>query len=247
MGTPNTDPVYSRVGEFQSGGTFTAAANDYTGQNINNNVIFTADATNGGFIQRLRLKALGTNVASVLRVYVNNGQLRLASPISAVAGTPTGTPSASGGTLQSGNFFAKIVAIDQYGGQTAASTETASVAVTGPTGSITWNWTAVTGAASYKIYVGPVTGGQASYFTSTTNSYVQTSPVGQRDSLNGSVLNNFLYTEVSLPATTAIATAATVDMDVPMNFALPPGYRLIAGLGTAVAAGWHVTVIGGAY
>jgi hypothetical protein len=247
MATANTDPIFSHVGNFQSGGTFTTAAADYLGQNINNNVIFTADATNGSFVQRIRLKALGTNVASVLRLYINNGLLRLASVISPVSGTPTGTPSASGGTLQAGNFFAKIVAIDAYGGQTAASTETASVAVTGTTGSIAWAWTAVTGAVSYKIYVGPVTGGQASYFTSSTNSFTQITTIGQRDSLNGSTLNNFFWGEVSLPATTAIATAATVDIEYPLNFALPPGYRLIGGLGTTVAAGWHVTVIGGDY
>jgi len=243
----NGDPIYSRLADFQSGGTFTAAANDYTGQNINNNVIYTADATNGSYIQKLRFKSLGTNVATVCRLYINNGALRLATVISAVSGTPTGTPSGSGGALQSGNFFAKIVAIDAYGGQTAASTETASVAVTGPTGSITWNWTAVTGASSYKIYVGPVTGGQASYFTSTTNSYVQTTTIGQRDSLNGSILNNFFYGEVSLPATTASATVATADIDYPMNIPINPGYRLLGGLATAVAAGWHVTVVAGVY
>ena len=45
----------------------------------------------------------------------------------------------------------------------------------------------------------------------------------------------------------AIATAATVDVDYPMNLALPPGYALIVGLGTTVSAGWVVTAIGGTY
>jgi hypothetical protein len=243
----NNDPIYTRVGEVQSGGTITAAANDYTGLNINNTVLFTADQTNGSYVTRVRCKALGTNVASVLRLYINNGNGRLASAVSAVSGTPTGTPSGSGGSLLSNNFFAKIVAYDQYDVPTAASTETASVAVTGPTGSITWNWTAVTGAKSYRIYVGPVTNGQCTYFTSTTNSYVQTTTIGTRDSLNGSILNNYLHGEITLPATTATAVAATVDIDYPLNIALPPGYRIIGGLATAVAAGWHVTVIGGHY
>lgn len=243
----NNDPIYTRVGEVQSGGTLQTAAADYTGQNINNTVLFTADATNGSYVSRIRCKALGTNVASVLRLYVNNGNGRLASAVSAVSGTPTGTPSSSGGSLLSNNFFAKIVAYDQYDVPTAASTETASVAVTGPTGSITWNWTAVTGAKLYRIYVGPVTNGQCTYFTSTTNSYVQTTTIGIRDSLNGSILNNFFHGEVTLPATTATAVAATVDIDYPLNIALPPGYRLLGGLGTTVAAGWHITVIGGHY
>jgi hypothetical protein len=243
----NTAPIYSRLGDFQSGGTLTTASADYTGQNINNTVLFTSDATNGGFVTRIRCKALGTNTASVLRIWINNGQGRLASAIAAVAGTPTGTPSASGGTLQAGNFFAKIVAYDQYGAPTAASTETASVAVTGTTGSITWNWTAVTGAVNYRVYVGPVTNGQCTYFTATTNSYVQTATIGTRDSLNGSILNNLFWDEITLPATTISAVAATATIELPVNIALNPGYRIIVGLGTTVAAGWHVTAVGGDY
>lgn len=63
----------------------------------------------------------------------------------------------------------------------------------------------------------------------------------------GTATNNQFFGEVSLPATTAIATAATVDIDYPLNFALNPGFRLYFGLGTAVAAGWVATVVGGKY
>ena len=236
------------MGDFQSGGVFQAAAADYTGQGINNNVIYNADDIAGGFVQRLRFKAAGTNVATVMRLYVNNGMMRLASTILAVTGTPTGTPSATGGSLYTGNFFVKIIAVDAYGGLTLTSTESAAVAVTSAgLGSITWNWTAVTGAVSYKVYVGPVAGGQGSWFFATTNSYVQTTTIGTRDSLNGSNLNNFFYAEVGLPATTLSNTSPTPDIDYNMNFAFPPGYRLIGGLGTTVAGGWAVTVIGGTY
>jgi hypothetical protein len=34
---------------------------------------------------------------------------------------------------------------------------------------------------------------------------------------------------------------------VPVNFALPTGYRLFVTLGTTVAAGFDVTAIGGRY
>lgn len=244
----NTQPIFSSAGDFQNGGILLTAANDYTGQSINNVVVFTSDATNGGFVDRLRFKAIGTNTsASVARIYINNGSSRLAASISAVSGTPTGTPSGTGGTLLSGTYFAKIVALDGYGGVTAASTESASVSVTGPTGSIAWAWTAVTGAASYKIYVGPVTGGQATYFTSTTNAYTQTSMIGTRDSLNGSTQNNFFFGELALPVTTAIATTSTIDLEYPIGIALNPGYRILAGLGTTVQAGWAVTCVGGKY
>lgn len=242
----NTDPIYSKKGRVEGSSVLTAAANDYTGNGINNVIVFEADTTNGSFIQRLRFKALGTNVATVARIFINNGFSKLVSAVSAVAGTPSGTPSASGGTLASGTYFAKIYAVDQWGGVSAASTESASVSVTGPTGSIAWAWTGSTGAASYIILVGPVTGGQVALFTSTTNSFNQTAP-GSPGFESDIINNNYFYGEVSLPATTASATAGTVDIDYPMNFALAPNQSIVVGLGTAVSAGWVATVIGGDY
>lgn len=247
----NTSPIYSRQGDVQGGDILTTAAADFTGQGINNVVVYTADLTNGGFIQRLRFKAVasGANAATVARVYYNNGQSRLPGQ-AGTPGTPAGTPSASGGSLLSGTYFAKIVAIDGYGGRSSASGENAAaVTVTGPTGSISWTWTASTnGPASYRIYVGPIAGGQLSYFTSNTNSYTQTTMVGTRDNITAAVSNNnYLIGEISLPATAASTTVATVDIDYPLNFALPPGGRIIVGLGANVATGWIVSGIGGEY
>lgn len=244
----NTDPIYSRLGDIDGSAVFTAAANDYTGQGANNSAVFHADDTNGGFVQRLRFKSLGTNVQTVARIYINNKFLRAASALAAVSGTPTGTPSSSGGTLASGNYFAKIYAVDQWGGTTVASTESASVSVTGPTGSIAWAWTAVTGAVRYLITVGPATGQQFVLFESTTNSYTQVSPGDYTNGFEGDFSNNnYFYGEVQLPATTASATAPTPDIDYPMGFALSPGQAIIVGLATAVAAGWVVTTIAGRY
>ena len=141
----NVDPIYSRVGDVSNNaGTgmnalVTAAANDYTGAGANNSLVFTADSTNGSFLQRLRFKAGGTNVQTVARIFLNNG------------------------------------------------------------------------------------------------------------SVNTSATNNEFYGEITLPATTATATAATVDIDYPMNIAVPPGFRIYVGLGTAVASGWVVTPIAGRY
>ena len=39
----NNDPIYSRVGAIDGGNILLTAANDYNGQNVNNQVIFTAD------------------------------------------------------------------------------------------------------------------------------------------------------------------------------------------------------------
>jgi hypothetical protein len=66
-------------------------------------------------------------------------------------------------------------------------------------------------------------------------------------SANTSASNNSFYGEVSLPATTAIATAATVEIDYPMNFAIPPGFTIYVGIGTTVSAGWVCTPIAGEY
>lgn len=141
----NINPIFAVVGDLSNdAGTtmnqgVTAAANDYTGAGANNSLCHTADPTNGSFVQRLRFKALGTNVASVARIFVNNG------------------------------------------------------------------------------------------------------------SSNTTAANNTFIGEVSLPAVTAIATAATVEIDYILNIPLNPGFRIYWGLGTAVAAGWVVTPIAGKY
>jgi len=142
----NTSPIYTLLGDVSSDSgtgmapTFTTAAADYTGATATHNkLVFTADATDGGFIARLRFKAIGTNVASVARIFLNNG------------------------------------------------------------------------------------------------------------SANTTAANNSFYGEVTLPATTAINTAATIEIDYPMNFALPPGFRIYVGIATTVAAGWVCTPIGGEY
>lgn len=64
---------------------------------------------------------------------------------------------------------------------------------------------------------------------------------------NTSAANNSFYGQISLPGTTAINTAATTEIDYPMNIALNPGFRIYVGLGTTVAASWICTAIGGKY
>ena len=69
----NSVPLLSKVGDVQWGATAITTANtakDGTGTVI---TVFTADATNGGFIQRVRWRAAGTNVVSVGRMFINNG------------------------------------------------------------------------------------------------------------------------------------------------------------------------------
>ena len=259
--TANTAPIFSKLGSIEGGAVLTTAAADYNGTSVNNQFIYDADAVNGGFIQKLRFKAMGTNVASVARIYVNNGNLNQTSTIAAIVSAPTATTSTTGGSLSTGTYYARIQPVDQWGGvpnaglASSLSPESAATFVAGPTGRITWSWALVPGATSYRIFVGAQPGGQYAYFTTATTTPVFTQTVaaqviGTDISLGNPldyITNQMFIGEVSLPATTAVATAATPDVDYTLNMALPPGHRILVGLGANAAAGWAVTGIGGTY
>ena len=133
----NTAPIFSKAALAQWGTILAAnTAKDGTGTVV---TVFAADVTNGSFVQKLIARPLGTNVASVLRVFLNNGA------------------------------------------------------------------------------------------TNTTAG------------------NNSLIAEFSLPATTLSEVAAQSGYEVPINVAIPAGYKLNVALGTAIAAGVAVTAFGGAY
>ena len=372
----NIDPIYSRQGDLSRDSVkafsqpLLNAPNEYSGTALGNVVLATADPVNGSFVQRLRLKALGSNVASVLRLFVNNGLSPGLSLLAPVA--PTGTPSSSGGFIPtSTTYFGCVAARDAYGGW-AATVGAASTAqsTTGPSASISWAITPVTGAVEYRLYMSPtsnttfnayylltncpniwgyltgaastaggtiaagtnfamvniqtttgtfllpctttgitttgttssilwtaptvpgvvisydywfataaISPGTTSIFHTGTlspqaNTYLQTLPASSYtagtapilttrvqtqppqfyefgpavpSSATNTINNNTFIGEIGLPATTAIATTTTVDIDYPLNIPLNPGFRLIGGLGTAVAAGWNVTPVMGKY
>jgi hypothetical protein len=134
----NTSPIFSKRGDIQWAVTPINAANtakDGTGTVAS---IFTAGA-DGAFVQRLIARSLGTNVATVLRVFINGG-----------------------------------------GSNTVAA-------------------------------------------------------------------NNALINEITLPATTLSEVAALPPYELPLNFALPAGYSLFCTIGTTVAAGYKLTILGGSY
>ena len=65
----------------------------------------------------------------------------------------------------------------------------------------------------------------------------------------GSLGNNVLFDEITLASTTVSQTAATATYELPLNIALPAGYRILTTLGTVQSAGggWYATAIGGSY
>ena len=66
-------------------------------------------------------------------------------------------------------------------------------------------------------------------------------------SVTGTSTNNILWDEITLPATTNSETSALPTYEIPLNFALPAGYRIFVTIATGVAAGFAITVIGGKY
>ena len=66
-------------------------------------------------------------------------------------------------------------------------------------------------------------------------------------SATGTAANNTLYLERTLSATSVSQTAEQPDIILPLNISLPAGYRIYATFGTAVAAGFHLTAVGGDY
>lgn len=145
--TGNVQPIWIAKGDLSNNGTtgmnnaITAAAADYTGVSANNSLVHTAGA-DGSRIERLKFTPAGTNIQTVMRIYVNNG------------------------------------------------------------------------------------------------------------AANTTATNNTLIGEITLPATTASATAALISPEYLMPngaIALPAGWKIYIGLGTAVAAGWVCTAISGQY
>lgn len=69
----NTNPIYTKNGRIDWGSAVIATAN--TAKDGSGTVVtaFTADATNGSYVQRIRFRAAGSNVVTVARIFVNNG------------------------------------------------------------------------------------------------------------------------------------------------------------------------------
>lgn len=257
----NQNPIYTLTPSIRHHANIALSSADYTGAGIHNYCVFQASHTNGSYVQKLRFKALGTNGAAVARIYINNGKSPRANVCGNVAGL-TGTPQTTGGFLPTGTYIGKVFTIDPWGAVSTNSAEV-SASVTGPTGRIDWFWTANTGANSYIITVGPRTSepvvsfynANASYQQTTnfdTSGFLNTAPFGMHVSPFSSLAgagsyNNAFIGEVSLPATTAATTTATIDVEYPLNFALPAGWKILIGLGAAVNAGWSVTTIAGDY
>lgn len=72
MSLPNNDPIFSKAGDIQWAvpSATQNQAFDGTGTVA---TVFTADATNGGFVAYVKAKPTGNSIASSLRLFLNNG------------------------------------------------------------------------------------------------------------------------------------------------------------------------------
>jgi hypothetical protein len=123
---------------------------------------------------------------------------------------------------------------------------------------VAWGTTAITTANTAKDGTGTV----LTCFTAGANgSYVQRirfRPSGtavqtvarvfiNNGSTNATAANNILWDEITIAATTVSETTAQSTFEIPLNYALPAGYVLNVTIGTTIAAGLYVSVIGGDY
>jgi len=72
----NTAPIFPRipVTHWNSAALLTAVvAKDGTGLTDSTALVFTAHATEGSRVDYLKVRAIGTNVVTVMRVFINNG------------------------------------------------------------------------------------------------------------------------------------------------------------------------------
>ena len=273
----NPSPIFSRVGDVQGSvlmiNPVSTTTTGYTGADANTYTIYQADPTNGGFVQRVRVKFNNTNPANVLRLWMTQGGTGHLATTTTAPVTPTAVVSATSGTMFPGVYYMKVQAIDALGQPGPFSAEISNtVPATG--NNITWGWTVpatiTSGVSGYRLIVGVGASNTHQFYIANISgtSYVQTNsyfngPSSSNTSIiggflgpysNGTVISNTSLTlnttligEISLPAVTAIATAAVVDIDYPLNMAFPPGAKLVAGIGTTTANGYIVTAVAGKY
>ena len=128
------------------------------------------------------------------------------------------------------------------------------------TGDIQWTQVQTTASLTYDGIIGP---SAIAFSASVSGGFVQrvrfkasgsaTATVARvfinNGQATGSIGNNVLFDEITLAATTVIQTAATAVYELPLNIALPAGYRILTTLGTAQVAGggWYAAAVGGSY
>jgi hypothetical protein len=96
----NTSPIFTLLGSLQWAESIVTANNTVDLTSGTSYLVFQADATNGGYVRELRVKAnpAASTVATVVRIWLNNGTGTAAAADSCLIGElglPATTTSAS--------------------------------------------------------------------------------------------------------------------------------------------------------
>ena len=88
MPSPNTQPVFSYVGDVQWAEGMVTANNTIDLTSGTSYLVWTADATNGGYLDEIRVKVNPANnsAATVVRFWINNGSTTGTAANSAIIG-----------------------------------------------------------------------------------------------------------------------------------------------------------------
>jgi hypothetical protein len=88
MAAPNSEPIFSRVADVQWAESIVTANNTIDITSGTSYLVFTADATNGGFVRNARVKVNPSQntAATVVRFWLNNGSTTGTSANSAMIG-----------------------------------------------------------------------------------------------------------------------------------------------------------------
>lgn len=113
----------------------------------------------------------------------------------------------------------------------------------------------LTSGTSYLVFTSNVTNGgyvQKIRFKATPGTNITNAAACRIWINNGGATstasNSVLFDEITLPSITASATAASNTYELPLNFALPAGYKIYVSLGQATSTGsWNASVVGGSY
>jgi hypothetical protein len=114
----------------------------------------------------------------------------------------------------------------------------------------------ISGGTAYIVFSAGTNGGYVQKIrfrhqsTNTTNSAQTVARVFiNNGGASGTTVNNTIFDEITIASNTVSQVAASTNYELPLNFALPPGYTIYVTLGTAPSAGSFIqaTVIGGDY
>lgn len=222
-------------------GRITAASNGSGGgvsSVSNSDGTLTISPTSGAVVGSLNLA--NSNIWTGSQTFSTNTRIGLLSiPSTSFIYTLT-----TGGSINAGTYYYKVVALDIMSNQTLPSTEV-NVTTTGSTSSVILRWQPVSSAVTYRVYRGTSSGGENVYFTVSSPIFTDTGLAGTSGSVpisNTSFINNIStsITGVNNQSTGVVISSqitATAPSDNLVGLDLRPVFSNLSGVGTGTLVG----------